>query len=363
MESLGIERSYEAMADADLTLVVVDLSAPLDAADPELIDRAAAQGRSLVAGNKCDLPPPRRPRSRCSVSALTGEGIEELRARDRRAAPAAERAGNRLHHQPPARAAAARIARVPRKGARGRRGRHPARDAAARPLRRPAPHRRHHRRHHRRRHPEPHLLHFLHRQMSTPLIEFRNVTVSRDGGRRLTPSTLHRRRRERGRAGAQRLRQIVPHQDHHARVLPAPGLQGAHPRPGDVGPVRAARAARHRLERPHAGLHLPVAGARDRALRLLRQRGRVALPHGDPGDGTAHGRSPGAAGNRAPGGAPRGRDVLRRGAPRADRPCAGARPARADARRADHQPGLPRQARAAAPCCANSPRRAPASCW
>ena len=30
VESLGIERSYQAMADADLTLVVVDLSRPLD---------------------------------------------------------------------------------------------------------------------------------------------------------------------------------------------------------------------------------------------------------------------------------------------------------------------------------------------
>ena len=32
VESLGIERSYRAMADADLTLVVVDLSAPLEPA-------------------------------------------------------------------------------------------------------------------------------------------------------------------------------------------------------------------------------------------------------------------------------------------------------------------------------------------
>ena len=32
-ESLGIERSFQAMADADLTLVVVDSSAPLGEAD------------------------------------------------------------------------------------------------------------------------------------------------------------------------------------------------------------------------------------------------------------------------------------------------------------------------------------------
>ena len=55
VESLGIERSYQAMADADLTLVVLDLSRPLDAQDEALMARAQTQGRHLVAGNKCDL--------------------------------------------------------------------------------------------------------------------------------------------------------------------------------------------------------------------------------------------------------------------------------------------------------------------
>ena len=41
VETLGIERSFQAMADADLTLVVVDRSAPLDAKDRELIERAS----------------------------------------------------------------------------------------------------------------------------------------------------------------------------------------------------------------------------------------------------------------------------------------------------------------------------------
>ncbi|MGH9667969.1 MAG: tRNA uridine-5-carboxymethylaminomethyl(34) synthesis GTPase MnmE, partial [Bryobacteraceae bacterium] len=77
VESLGIERSYRAMTDADLTLVVVDLSAPLAAEDRELIGRAGMQGRHLVAGNKCDLP--RRAEAEIVVSALTGEGIPELR--------------------------------------------------------------------------------------------------------------------------------------------------------------------------------------------------------------------------------------------------------------------------------------------
>src|SRR4029077_13865277 len=57
VETLGIERSFQAMADADLTLVVLDHSAPLDAKDRELIGRAQSQGRTLIAANKSDLPP------------------------------------------------------------------------------------------------------------------------------------------------------------------------------------------------------------------------------------------------------------------------------------------------------------------
>jgi tRNA modification GTPase len=71
VESLGIERSYQAMADADLTLVVVDASQPLTPEDEALIARAH---RHLVVPNKCDLPG-----ARPGVSALTGAGIAELR--------------------------------------------------------------------------------------------------------------------------------------------------------------------------------------------------------------------------------------------------------------------------------------------
>jgi tRNA modification GTPase len=80
VETLGIERSFQAMADADVTLVVVDLSATAGAADLELIERARGQGRFLVAGNKCDLPRQAQiPHEFIPVSALTGEGIERLR--------------------------------------------------------------------------------------------------------------------------------------------------------------------------------------------------------------------------------------------------------------------------------------------
>jgi tRNA modification GTPase len=82
VESLGIERSYQAMADADLTLVVIDLAQPFTAEDESLMARAG--GRALVVGNKSDLargaaPFPKCPPALVAVSALTGEGIAELR--------------------------------------------------------------------------------------------------------------------------------------------------------------------------------------------------------------------------------------------------------------------------------------------
>lgn len=75
VESLGIERSFQAMADADLTVVVVDASLPLSPEDEALIERARRSGRFLVVGNKCDLGGTAELRT----SALTGEGIAELR--------------------------------------------------------------------------------------------------------------------------------------------------------------------------------------------------------------------------------------------------------------------------------------------
>ena len=78
VESLGIERTYQAMADADLTLVVLDLALPFTAEDHSLITRAGT--RALVVGTKSDLPrgagewPTLLP-----VSALTGAGIAALR--------------------------------------------------------------------------------------------------------------------------------------------------------------------------------------------------------------------------------------------------------------------------------------------
>jgi tRNA modification GTPase len=81
VESLGIERSREALRDADVTLVVVDASQALSAEDETLQAEAAAAGRWLLVANKSDQP--RRAElshSAVAVSASTGAGIEELRA-------------------------------------------------------------------------------------------------------------------------------------------------------------------------------------------------------------------------------------------------------------------------------------------
>ena len=79
VESLGIARSQAERRDADLILVVLDRSEPLQPVDLELLETAPS---ALVVANKCDLPAawevaPTRP-GPLTVSAETGEGLEEL---------------------------------------------------------------------------------------------------------------------------------------------------------------------------------------------------------------------------------------------------------------------------------------------
>jgi tRNA modification GTPase len=99
-ESIGIRKSMEALADADLVLVVLDASQPATAEDRELVGQAA-RGSAILVANKTDLLENRNPdrehgsaepgnSARASemgsglrqvqTSALSGEGIEELRS-------------------------------------------------------------------------------------------------------------------------------------------------------------------------------------------------------------------------------------------------------------------------------------------
>ncbi len=56
-ESIGIHKSLEALADADLVLIVFDTSRPTTAEDDELM-RLSENRPSIVVGNKCDLTSP-----------------------------------------------------------------------------------------------------------------------------------------------------------------------------------------------------------------------------------------------------------------------------------------------------------------
>lgn len=87
-ERLGIEKSWQAAADADLVLAVFDAAQPFTAEDQALLEHAATLPQALPVWNKCDLAPaPAAPASLAAtlrVSALTGAGLAELRASVRR---------------------------------------------------------------------------------------------------------------------------------------------------------------------------------------------------------------------------------------------------------------------------------------
>lgn len=82
-ESIGIRKSMEALADADLVLVVLDTSRALSDEDRELLE-LVQQRSAVVVENKADvasydyrMPVTESPRVR--TSAITGEGIADLR--------------------------------------------------------------------------------------------------------------------------------------------------------------------------------------------------------------------------------------------------------------------------------------------
>ena len=82
-ESIGIRKSYEALTEADMVLVVLDSSREFSGEDQELLESAKAR-RTLVAANKADLAVNALPQQdgfrMLTTSAITGEGIDQLRA-------------------------------------------------------------------------------------------------------------------------------------------------------------------------------------------------------------------------------------------------------------------------------------------
>ena len=91
-ESMGIRKSMEALADADLVLVVLDASQPKSKEDGDLLQQVEGKA-ALVVENKCDLVNKRTDDSAPAggagsdshrsasvrTSAVTGAGIRELR--------------------------------------------------------------------------------------------------------------------------------------------------------------------------------------------------------------------------------------------------------------------------------------------
>jgi tRNA modification GTPase len=102
-ESIGIRKSYEALSEADLALVVLDSTQPISREDEELL-RAVSTRRALVVANKSDLARPGAASATLAsaalgaaalvangapeiaagkvftTSAVTGAGIDKLRA-------------------------------------------------------------------------------------------------------------------------------------------------------------------------------------------------------------------------------------------------------------------------------------------
>jgi tRNA modification GTPase len=81
-ESIGIRKSYEALSDADMVLVVLDSTRELSQEDHDLLG-ACENRRALAVGNKIDLEPQAAIEA-CGwkifkTSAATGEGIDALR--------------------------------------------------------------------------------------------------------------------------------------------------------------------------------------------------------------------------------------------------------------------------------------------
>ena len=82
-ESIGIRKSYEALTEADMVLVVLDSSREFSGEDQELLESAKTR-RTLVAANKADLAVNVLPQQdgfrMLRTSAITGQGINQLRA-------------------------------------------------------------------------------------------------------------------------------------------------------------------------------------------------------------------------------------------------------------------------------------------
>ena len=83
LQDVAAQRSKQAIAQADLVLMVVDLSQPLTQEDRD-IWRFVSENHGIIVGNKADLPHQSHMKGmtwpKVNTSALTGHGLPELEA-------------------------------------------------------------------------------------------------------------------------------------------------------------------------------------------------------------------------------------------------------------------------------------------
>jgi tRNA modification GTPase len=82
VEQEGVDRASQASRQADLLLVVLDLSQDAVDEDRDLLVRSAGR-RHVIVGNKADVASGAASTPMVRVSAVTGEGLDELRIRMR----------------------------------------------------------------------------------------------------------------------------------------------------------------------------------------------------------------------------------------------------------------------------------------
>lgn len=78
-EQIGVDRALDEMRRADVQLVLLDGSAPLTAEDETLIETTENGIPRILVVNKCDLPRQTDYAGTISISAKTGQGLEELK--------------------------------------------------------------------------------------------------------------------------------------------------------------------------------------------------------------------------------------------------------------------------------------------
>jgi len=81
-EAMGIAKSREALADADLVLLVLDATQPLNEEEQLLLQEEQLAPRLVVVRNKCDLAAAESAsaaKAWLATSAVTGAGLDELR--------------------------------------------------------------------------------------------------------------------------------------------------------------------------------------------------------------------------------------------------------------------------------------------